>query len=72
LPTGRKVIIPPTWTERVDWSDSSIIVGVSSEIIKNSAEYNPAITLNRDYEKPSIIFTACLITGSRVAEGQRS
>jgi hypothetical protein len=51
LPTGRKVIIPPTWAERVDWSDSSIIVAVSTETIKNSPEYNPTITLDRDYEK---------------------
>jgi hypothetical protein len=51
LPAGRKVIIPPTWAERVDWSDSSIIVGVSSETIKNSPGYNPAIPLDRDYEK---------------------
>jgi hypothetical protein len=63
LPTGRKVIIPPTWTEPVDWIDSSIIMAVSSQTIKNSPEYNPAITLDRDYEKPSMIFTACLITG---------
>jgi hypothetical protein len=63
LPIGRKVIIPPTWAERVDWIDSSIIMGVSSETIKNSPEYNPAITLDSDYEKPSMIFTACLITG---------
>jgi hypothetical protein len=60
LPTGRKLIIPPTWTERVDWSDSSIIVGVSSETIKNSPEYNPAITLNRDYEKALYNFYSLL------------
>lgn len=51
LPSSRKVIIPPTWAERFDWSDRSIIMGVSSEKIKNSPEYDPKVILDRDYEK---------------------
>ncbi len=51
LPGSKKVVIPPTWAERVDWSDGSVTMGVSSEKIKNSPEYDPTITLDRDYEK---------------------
>ncbi len=51
LPGSKKVVIPPAWAERVDWSDGSVSMGVTSEKIKNSPEYDPTITLDREYEK---------------------
>ena len=50
LPGSKKVIISPEWVERVEWADGSAVVTVSSEKIKNSPEYDPNVTLDRDYE----------------------
>ncbi|WP_163340908.1 PRC-barrel domain-containing protein [Desulfopila sp. IMCC35008] len=50
LPGSRKVIISPDWVEHIEWSDGSVEVGVSSKQIKNSPDYDPDITLDRDYE----------------------
>ncbi|MGB3212523.1 MAG: PRC-barrel domain-containing protein [Desulforhopalus sp.] len=50
LPGSRKVLVSPEWVERVDWSDGSVVVGVSSEKIEKSPEYDPNTTLDRDYE----------------------
>ena len=50
LPASKKVIISPEWVERVDWAHGTAFVNVTSEKIKESPEYDPNITLDRDYE----------------------
>ena len=50
LPGSRKVIISPDWVERVDWGKGSVEVSVPSEKIEKSPNYDPNITLDRDYE----------------------
>ncbi len=50
LPDSRKVIISPDWVDRVDWAKKCVKVSVPSEMIKKSPEYDPNITLDRDYE----------------------
>ena len=50
LPGSRKVVISLDWVERVDWGDRSLEVSVASEKIEKSPEYDPNITLDREYE----------------------
>ena len=50
LPGSKKVVISPEWVERVEWANGSVFVDVPSEKIKKSPEYNPNVTLDRDYE----------------------
>lgn len=50
LPVSRRVIISPEWVECVEWAHGSAFVNVASEKIKESPEYDPNVTLDRDYE----------------------
>lgn len=51
LPGGKKVLISPTWIERVSWEDSRVYVALSQTEIKTSPEWHGASTaLSRDYE----------------------
>ena len=50
LPGSRKVIISPEWVNSFDWGDGSVVVGVSAEQVEKSPEYDPSVTLDRDYE----------------------
>lgn len=47
---GKKVLVSPEWIEGVDWSDSTVRVGVTREQIEKSPEYDPRSSLARDYE----------------------
>jgi hypothetical protein len=49
-PGGKKVLIAIHWIESIDWEANSVQVNLTQEQIKNSPEYHPDITLNRDYE----------------------
>lgn len=44
------MVISPEWVESVEWGDRSIFVNVSKDHIEQSSEYDPNITLDRDYE----------------------
>lgn len=50
LPGSRKVIIAPEWVESFKWEDGSVVVCVSAEQIEKSPEYDPSVTLDREYE----------------------
>jgi hypothetical protein len=47
---GKKVLVAPLWISRVSWSDSTVCVDLSREMIKNGPEYHPK-ALNRKYEE---------------------
>jgi hypothetical protein len=47
---GKKVLISPTWIERVSWTDSSVYVGLSRKAIKSAPEYFEPTGITRDYE----------------------
>jgi len=47
---GKKVLVSPKWTDRVDWSLSKVFVNLSREEIKQSPEYTEMSLLTRDYE----------------------
>lgn len=47
---GKKVLIPPSWIEDLDWSRETASVRVTREQIKNSPDYDPRTPVNRSYE----------------------
>ncbi|MEO8127225.1 MAG: PRC-barrel domain-containing protein [Bryobacteraceae bacterium] len=47
---GKKVLISPSWIERVSWYDSKVRVGVSRETIKDAPKYVETTPITREYE----------------------
>ncbi len=47
---GNKLLVSPRWIERVDWSESKVLVNVPRETIKESPGYTSELLLTRDYE----------------------
>ncbi|MGA2146959.1 MAG: PRC-barrel domain-containing protein [Bryobacteraceae bacterium] len=47
---GKKVLVSPTWIERVSWTDSKVYVGLSREAIQNAPEYVESTPITREYE----------------------
>lgn len=48
---GRKVLISPAWVTRVDWVEGQVGVDHTAEEIRKSPEYDPAESVNREYEQ---------------------
>lgn len=47
---GKKVIIALDWIEKIVWAESDVYLQLTKEEIKNSPEYDPAQTVDRNYE----------------------
>lgn len=47
---GKKVLVAPQWTKRIGWEQRNVYVDMSRQAIKDSPEYDPSVTVNRDYE----------------------
>ncbi len=47
---GKKVLVSPSWIDRVSWVDSSIHVHLAREAIKSGPEYVESVPVSRDYE----------------------
>jgi len=47
---GKKVLISPSWIERVSWPASKVYVGLSREAIKDAPEYIESRPITREYE----------------------
>ena len=47
---GKKVLISPSWIERVSWTASKVYVGLSREAIKDAPEYIESGPITREYE----------------------
>lgn len=45
---GKHVLIEPRWISTISWDEHAIHVNLRTEQVKNSPEYNPAQTLNRE------------------------
>jgi len=50
LPGGKKVLVAPTWIDRIDWPESKVIVGLTRDQIKDSPRFDPSTPINREYE----------------------
>jgi len=48
---GRKVLISPSWLNKVVWKEFKVHVDHSRREIKNSPEYDPDTPVNRQYEE---------------------
>ncbi len=49
-PPGRKVLIAPSWIDRVEWVDSQLYVNHSQECVRNSPAFDPSQPVSMDYE----------------------
>ncbi len=49
-PGGRKVLIATHWIESIDWSTSTVRLGLTRDQVKNSPEYDEALPIARAYE----------------------
>ncbi len=47
---GKKVLISPSWIDRISWDESKIFVSVTREQVKQSPEYSEETLIRRDYE----------------------
>ncbi len=47
---GRKVLIAPTWAERVDWHGKEVYLDLTGKQIRGSPEFDPSAPVNREYE----------------------
>jgi hypothetical protein len=47
---GKKVLVSPSWIERVSWTDSAVYVALSREAIKDGPEYIESRPITREYE----------------------
>jgi len=48
---GKKVLISPRWAHKIDWASNQVDVAMSRKRIKESPAYDPAVTVDRDYEQ---------------------
>lgn len=47
---GKKMMLGISWMDSVNWWDNDVHIGLSREEIRQSPEYDPATSLNREYE----------------------
>jgi hypothetical protein len=47
---GKKVLVSPSWIERVSWTDSKVYVGLSREAIKSGPAFVESAPITRAYE----------------------
>jgi hypothetical protein len=51
LPGGRKVLVSPGWVDHISWADRMVGINLSAKAIENGPKYDPALPVNRKYEK---------------------
>lgn len=50
LPGSKKVLVPPTWIDSMDWPENKVEVDLTVEQIRQGPKYDPAAPINRAYE----------------------
>jgi hypothetical protein len=48
---GKKVLVSPTWIDRVSWGEMAIHVNLTKSQVKNSPKFDPRQPVNREYEE---------------------
>ncbi len=46
---GKHVLVSPQWVQRVSWSEKTVFINLTCELIRQAPEFSPE-TLSRDYE----------------------
>lgn len=49
-PGGKKVLLATQWIDSISWTESAVQTPLTREQIKTSPEYDPEVSLDRDYE----------------------
>ncbi len=47
---GKRVLVAPQWASRISWEQRNVHIDMSRQAIKGSPEYDPSVTLSREYE----------------------
>jgi len=47
---GKKVLLSPSWVERVSWEESKVFVAATCEAIRTCPEYDESMPITREYE----------------------
>jgi hypothetical protein len=47
---GKRVLIAPSWIDRIDWTESKVFVRLTRDAVRNSPPYSESTLLERDYE----------------------
>jgi hypothetical protein len=48
---GKKVLVAPSWIDRISWEEKRVDVDLNVETVKNSPKYDPNVPLTQDYEQ---------------------
>jgi len=48
---GKKVLVAPSWIQRVSWSDSKVYVGLTCDALQTAQEFDKSAPITRDYEE---------------------
>jgi sporulation protein YlmC with PRC-barrel domain len=48
--SGKDVLVPPHWVERISWAENQVYVSLPREAIKNAPEWHPEAPVNREFE----------------------
>jgi len=48
---GRRVLLVPSWVQKVDWSERMVYVDLQKDTIRESPLFDPSVPINRDYEQ---------------------
>ncbi len=48
---SKKVLISPSWVEKVDWGAREVFVGMQSPVIEDAPAYDPDEPITREYEQ---------------------
>jgi sporulation protein YlmC with PRC-barrel domain len=47
---GRRVLVAPTWVDRIDWEDAQVHACLKCEQVRNSPVFNPETPADREHE----------------------
>lgn len=47
---GKKMLVAPSWIERVTWAERVVHVDLPRETIEDSPEFDPSVPVNPEYE----------------------
>ena len=45
---GKKVLVSPSWIQRVSWIDSKVYIGLSRDVVKNAPAYMESGSITRE------------------------
>lgn len=48
---GKHVLVPPLWTESIDWDSRRLQVGLTRQMVEQSPAFDPEVPVNRRYEE---------------------